>query len=113
MIRIFIVEEVGIQVDKATILYAIGQKEEALSLLKTTINIRLANYENIKIYPILRAHFYLVKFYLQDKHYETCIKVATEGINLLNYKFIYIYTGDLNVTKATAAFATYHFRLQP
>lgn len=48
MIRIFIVEEVGIQVDKATILYAIGQKEEALSLLKTTINIRLANYENIK-----------------------------------------------------------------
>lgn len=115
--RIFTIEEVGIQVDKATALYAIGQKEDALSLLKTTINSRLANYENIETYHILRAYFYLAKFYLQDKHYEECIKVGTEGISLSNCKFVYIYAGDLNATKATALFrlgreqdAAYHFR---
>ncbi len=115
--RIFTVEEVGIQVDKATCLYKLGHKEEALNLLQITINSRLANYENVETYHILRAYFYLAQFYLQDKNYEKSIEIATEGIQLSNCKFVYIYAGDLNATKATALFklgnekeAAYHFR---
>lgn len=115
--RIFTIEEVCIQVDKATCLYVLGQKKEALDLLHVTINSRLANYENVETYQILRAYFYLAQFYLQEEDYEKCIEIATEGIELSNCKFVFIYAGDLNATKATALFklgyeqeAAYHFR---
>lgn len=89
-LRIFTIEEVGINVDKAARLYKMGHKQQALDLLQSNINDRLDNYENVETYQILRSYFYLAQFYLQDKNYEQSIKVATEGIKLSNYKFVYI-----------------------
>ena len=115
--RIFTIEEAGINVDKAACLYRMGHKQQALDLLQANINGRLANYENVETYQILRSYFYLAQFYLQDKNYEQSIKIATEGIELSNCKFVYIYAGDLNATKATALYysgyekeAAFHFR---
>ncbi len=116
-LHIFTIEEIGINTDKATCLFTLGQRQEAIELLTTSVESRLANYENVETLHILRAYFYLAQFYLQEKNYVKCIEIATKGINLSNCKFVYIYAGDLNATKATALhflgdeeYATFHFR---
>ena len=116
-LHIFTIEEIGINTDKATCLFTLGQRQEAIELLTTSVESRLANYENVETLHILRAYFYLAQFYLQEKNYVKCIEIATKGINLSNCKFVYIYAGDLNATKATALHflgdeehATFHFR---
>ncbi len=115
--HIFTIEEVGINTDKAVCLFYLNRQDEAIELLLSTINNRLAIYENVETYLILRAHFYLANFYLQTKKYEQCIDIASKGIKLARCKFVYIYAGDLNATKGTALYhlgneneAAFHFR---
>lgn len=116
-LHIFTIEEIGINTDKASCLFSLGQRQEAIELLTTSVESRLASYENVETLHILRAYFYLAQFHLQEKNYTKCIEIATKGIHLANCKFVYIYAGDLNATKATALHflgedehATFHFR---
>ncbi|WP_235069518.1 helix-turn-helix domain-containing protein [Turicibacter sp. TJ11] len=102
--HIFTIEEVGINTDKAICLFQLDRKKEAFELLHSTIDNRLANYESIETYHILRAHFYLSQFYLQEKQYNKSIEIASKGINLAHCKFVYIYLGDLTATKGTALY---------
>lgn len=115
--HIFTTEEIGINIDKAHCLFQLGRKTEAIDLLLSMINNRLANYENVETYHILRAHFYLAKFYLENKNYEQCLEITSKGLELSHCKFVYIYAGDLHATKGTALYhlgheneATYHFK---
>ncbi|RXD24916.1 XRE family transcriptional regulator, partial [Acinetobacter baumannii] len=66
-LHIFTIEEIGINTDKATCLFTLGQRQEAIELLTTSVESRLANYENVETLHILRAYFYLAQFYLQEK----------------------------------------------
>lgn len=106
--HIFTIEEVGINTDKAICLFQLNRKEEAFELLLSTIHNRLANYENIETYHILRAHFYLAHFYLQDNQYDKSIEIASKGIDLARCKFVYIYSGDLNATKGASLYHLGH-----
>ncbi|MDE5978161.1 MAG: helix-turn-helix transcriptional regulator [Turicibacter sp.] len=98
-----VTEEVSIQIDKAICLFQLSQEKEAIQLLSSLINHKVANdYRSIETYHILRAYFYLSKFYLLTKDYEMALVAATEGINLAHCKFIYIYAGDLHSIKGLA-----------
>lgn len=106
--HIFTIEEIGINIDKASCLFQLGRKNEAIDLLLSMINNQLANYENVDTYHILRAHFYLAQFYLQNENYEQCLEISSKGIALAHCKFVYIYAGDLNATKGTALYHLGH-----
>lgn len=109
--------EIAVKIDIAACLFSLGKRQEAINRLTVLIESQFATYENYETYLILRAYFYLAQFYLREKNYTKCIEVATKGIDLTNCKFVYIYAGDLNATKATALYflgkkdeATFHFR---
>ena len=95
-------EEKNIMIDKAICLFHLGEKDKAINLLLSIINNQLVIYENFETYHLLRAHFYLAKFYLQTKNPNRCIQIANKGIELAHCKFVYIYVGDLHAVISLA-----------
>ncbi len=95
-------EEKNINIDKAICLFQLGDTEQAINILVSIINNRLAIYENTETYHLLRAHFYLAKFYLETQQINFCLEVAKKGIDLAHCKFVYIYVGDLHALTSLA-----------
>lgn len=115
--RIHTIDDLSINTYRAMCLYKLDQKQEAIDLLESIINNRLAVFENQETRLQLRAHYYLSLFYYECDDFENALEIATKGIHLGRCKFIYIYLGDLNKIKGLSYYrlgdyenAAYHFK---